>query len=121
MARSSNTSGKKKAPLPAFAGSIAKRFPDVWHAYTKLGEATAEAGPLSERERRLVKLALAIGSGSEGATHSHARQALAEGLNADEIRHIGLHHDRMAGERGSAELARRYSAEMIEVCHVVLV
>lgn len=90
MARSSNTSGKKKAPLPAFAGSIAKRFPDVWHAYTKLGEATAEAGPLSERERRLVKLALAIGSGSEGATHSHARQALAEGLNADEIRHIGL-------------------------------
>jgi alkylhydroperoxidase/carboxymuconolactone decarboxylase family protein YurZ len=81
---------KKKAPLPAFAGSIAKRFPKVWDAYTKLGEETAAAGPLTERERRLVKLALAIGSGSEGATHSHARQALAEGVAPTEIRHVAL-------------------------------
>jgi len=81
---------KKKAPLPAFAGSIARRFPKVWDAYTKLGEETAAAGPLTERERRLVKLALAIGSGSEGATHSHARQAVAEGLAPAEIRHVAL-------------------------------
>ena len=81
---------KKKAPLPAFAGSIAKRFPKVWDAYTKLGEETAAAGPLTERERRLVKLALAIGSGSEGATHSHARQAIAEGASAEDIRHVCL-------------------------------
>lgn len=87
----SGSSRKKKAPLPAFAGSIARRFPKVWDAYTKLGEETAAAGPLTERERRLVKLALAIGSGSEGATHSHARQALAEGLLAPaEIRHVAL-------------------------------
>jgi hypothetical protein len=45
---------KKKAPLPAFAGSVARRFPKVWDAYTKLGEETAAAGPLTERERRLV-------------------------------------------------------------------
>jgi alkylhydroperoxidase/carboxymuconolactone decarboxylase family protein YurZ len=81
---------KKKVPLPAFAGSVAKRFPGVWEAYAKLGEETAAAGPLSERERRLVKLALAVGSGSEGATHSHARQALAEGLTTADIRHIAL-------------------------------
>ena len=84
------SSKKKKAPLPAFAGSIARRFPKVWDAYTKLGEETAAAGPLTERERRLVKLALAIGSGSEGATHSHARQALAEGVEPAEIRHVAL-------------------------------
>ena len=86
----SGSSKRKKAPLPAFAGSIARRFPKVWDAYTKLGEETAAAGPLTERERRLVKLALAIGSGSEGATHSHARQALAEGLAPPEGRHVAL-------------------------------
>lgn len=87
---SSESGKRKKAPLPAFAGSVVRRFPKVWDAYTKLGEETAAAGPLTERERRLVKLALAIGSGSEGATHSHARQALAEGLTPAEIRHVAL-------------------------------
>lgn len=32
------------------------------------------------RERRLIKLALAIGAGSEGAVHSHARRAKEEGI-----------------------------------------
>jgi len=90
VAASGTAGKKKKVPLPAFAGSIAKRFPGVWEAYAKLGEETAGAGPLSERERRLVKLALAVGSGSEGATHSHARQALAEGVTPAEVRHVAI-------------------------------
>jgi alkylhydroperoxidase/carboxymuconolactone decarboxylase family protein YurZ len=81
---------KSGAALPAFAGSVAKRFPRVWKAYAQLGEETASAGPLNERERRLVKLALAIGSGSEGATHSHARQALAEDVEPAAIRQVAL-------------------------------
>ena len=89
MARSSDTD-RKKAALPAFAGSVARRFPRVWQAYARLGEEASGAGPLSERERRLVKLALAIGSGSEGATHSHARQAVSEGLSPAEIRHVAM-------------------------------
>jgi len=90
MARNTTTQRKNKAPLPAFASSVAKRYPNVWNAFTQLGEQVAEAGPLSERERRLVKLALAIGSRTEGGTHSHTRQALAGGLTADEIRHVAL-------------------------------
>lgn len=91
MARQTDTPRKRKsAPMPAFAGLVAKRFPRVWEAYAKLGEETAAAGPLTERERRLVKLALATGSGSEGATHSHARQALAEGLIPADLRHVAL-------------------------------
>lgn len=86
----SDGSRRTKVPLPSFAASIAKRFPTVWENYTKLGEATAAAGPLTERERRLVKLALAVGSGSEGATHSHARQALTEGLTSADVRHVAL-------------------------------
>jgi alkylhydroperoxidase/carboxymuconolactone decarboxylase family protein YurZ len=90
MARTSTPRKKNAAPMPAFAGSVAKRYPDVWKAYAALGERVSTAGPLSERERRLVKLALAIGAGTEGGTHSHARQAVAEGLTADEIRHIAV-------------------------------
>ena len=60
--------------LPAGAANLAKQFPRVWDAYQNLGEACAEAGPLDAKTRRLIKLALAIGRGSEGAVHSHARR-----------------------------------------------
>lgn len=73
---------------PSGAGVFAKAFPDVWDAYTSLGEACAQAGPLDARMRRLIKLALAIGAGSEGAVHSHVRQALDEGVKPEELLHV---------------------------------
>ncbi|MCK8516408.1 carboxymuconolactone decarboxylase family protein [Methylonatrum kenyense] len=76
--------------LPASAGDLAEDYPEVWEAYAALGESCADAGPLDERERRLVKLALAVALGSEGATHSHARQALEAGLDPEDIRHVAL-------------------------------
>ena len=75
---------------PSGAGVFARDFPDVWEAYQALDKASAEAGPLDARTRRLVKLALALGAGSEGAVHSHVRQALAEGLSAEELKQIAL-------------------------------
>ena len=76
--------------LPATAGEIAERHPDVWSAYSALGRALGDAGPLNERERRLVKLALAIGAQSEGAVHSHVRRATAEGVDAAAIEQVAL-------------------------------
>jgi AhpD family alkylhydroperoxidase len=76
--------------LPARAGKLATEQPDVWQAYQEFGRACAESGPLDERTRRLVKLALAVGRGSEGAVHSHTRRALAEGISADELRQVAL-------------------------------
>jgi alkylhydroperoxidase/carboxymuconolactone decarboxylase family protein YurZ len=76
--------------LPGAAGAIAENHPDVWKAYQALGEASANAGPLSDREKRLVKLALAVGAGSEGAVHSHARRGLAEGLSKDDMIHVAM-------------------------------
>lgn len=76
--------------LPATAGDIATEFPDVWSAFSALGEAAADAGPLSERERRLVKLALAVGAASEGAVHSHVRRAEAEGIESAALEQIAL-------------------------------
>ncbi len=75
--------------LPSRAGKLAEDAPAVWNAYQDLGKACAEAGPLDSRSRRLVKLALAAGSGSEGAVHSHVRRAVEEGMSPDELRHVG--------------------------------
>jgi len=77
-------------PLPGHARGVARDHPEVWSAYQRLGQATGKAGPLDERSQRLVHLALAIGADSEGATHSHARRALAEGMTPEEIEHVAL-------------------------------
>nr|WP_231703985.1 carboxymuconolactone decarboxylase family protein [Cochlodiniinecator piscidefendens] len=55
-----------------------------------MGKACANAGPLSDRERRLVKLALAIGAALEGAIHSHTRRARAEGIENAALDQVAL-------------------------------
>jgi alkylhydroperoxidase/carboxymuconolactone decarboxylase family protein YurZ len=76
--------------LPAGARKIGEGYPSVWTAYEALGTACAGAGPLDARTRRLIKLALAIGRGSEGAVHSHARRAVDDGVSNAEIEHVAL-------------------------------
>ncbi len=76
--------------LPSGAGEVAKAYPEVWRAYAALGKACSEAGPIDGRTARLVKLALAIGALSEGATHSHTRRALEEGVSREELKQVAL-------------------------------
>ena len=76
--------------LPSGAGEVAQAYPAVWAAYAALGKACSEVGPLDRRTARLVKLALALGALSEGAVHSHARRALADGLLPEELKHVAL-------------------------------
>lgn len=76
--------------IPGAAGDIAKQFPEIWDAYSELGKAAAEAGPLTAREKRLVKLALAVGAGSEGAVHSHTRRAKSEGIEPEALTQVAL-------------------------------
>ena len=91
--------GKKKAParrasdssiarLPKMASCIAQENPELWQAFQRLGEQASRAGPIEARTRRLIHLALAIASGSEGATHSHTRRAIAEGIPPEELEHV---------------------------------
>jgi len=75
---------------PSGAGDFSERYPDVWERYGALGEACAGAGPLDDRTRRLVKLAVAIAVRSEGAVHSHVRQALEANIPADELRQVAV-------------------------------
>ena len=77
--------------LPGAVRDLMDTREELWGAYSALGEAVARAGPLDAKTRRLVKLALAIGCGSEGAVHSHARRARTEeGCSDDEIHHVAI-------------------------------
>lgn len=76
--------------LPGAAGTLASQHPDIWDAYANLGKACAGAGPLTDREKRLVKLALAVGAGSEGAVHSHSRRARTEGIEEAALAQVAL-------------------------------
>ena len=76
--------------LPKPLEKLQSTCPEVWTAYEKLGESCAQAGPLDAKSRRLIKLALAIGLGSEGAVHSHTRRALTERCTAAEIRQVAV-------------------------------
>ena len=76
--------------LPPLPASIEQENPELWKAYAALGQAARHAGGLDDRACRLVHLAFALGSDSEGATHSHARRGLDEGLTANELEHVAL-------------------------------
>ena len=70
------------------ADRIHKSHPEVWQRFTALADACHEAGPLEEKTRRLVKLALAIAAGTEGGTHSAVRHAQEAGISIAEMEHV---------------------------------
>lgn len=65
-------------------------YPDLMQAYETFGKEAREVGPLSDREVSLVKLAISIGAGLEGAAHSHCRKALEAGCQPDDLRHVAI-------------------------------
>lgn len=75
------------AYLPRIYRDLRAEHPEVAAAYDALGATCREAGPLSEREQRLVKLGIAIGLSSEGGVRSHVRRGLSDGLSRDELLH----------------------------------
>ena len=79
-----------QSKLPQPVEEFRNDYADVWTAFTQLGDRLHKAGPLDEKTRRLVKLALAIGAGLEGATHSAVRNALATSVTPEEIKHVAI-------------------------------
>ncbi len=76
--------------LPATPGTLAEEHPEVWEAYSELGEACATAGPIDDETKRLIKLGMAIAAQSEGAVHSHVRRALDEGIDPEAIEQVAI-------------------------------
>lgn len=67
-----------------------QQYPELMQAYEEFGRSARHAGPLSDREVALVKLAISLGAGLEGAAHSHCRKALEAGCAADDLRHVAV-------------------------------
>jgi carboxymuconolactone decarboxylase family protein len=65
--------------LPSHFSRFKAAQPEICQAFEELGRRVHERGSLSERERRLVKLGIAIGVGTEGGVHSAVRHALRGG------------------------------------------
>lgn len=72
--------------LPERFKKFQKEFPEIAIAYAELGTAVHKAGPLNEKTRALIKLAISTGAGLEGAVHSHTRKAIETGCSKDEIK-----------------------------------
>jgi AhpD family alkylhydroperoxidase len=62
-------------------------YPQAAGAYNLLNDAVHSAGPLDEKTRALIKLAISTGAKMEGAVHSHARKAIKAGCTPEEITH----------------------------------
>ena len=73
--------------LPELYQHFQRRFPAVKEAFDALGAAEHDAGPLGERERRLIQLGIAVGTESEGGVRSHVRKLLGIGVSEEEILH----------------------------------
>jgi len=64
-----------------------EKYSQVAKAYEAMGDAVHNAGPLEDKTRALIKVAISTGARLEGAVHSHTRKALKAGCSPDEIRH----------------------------------
>lgn len=78
---------EERGYLPRIYRDLRAEHPGVARAYDALGDACRQAGPLSEREQRLVKLGIATGLASEGGVRSHVRRGLREGIAAEDLLH----------------------------------
>jgi AhpD family alkylhydroperoxidase len=73
--------------LPKRYQKFHDEFPHIANSYETLGDAVHNAGPLDNKTRALIKLAISIGSRLEGGVHAHTRKALKAGCTPDEIKH----------------------------------
>lgn len=76
--------------IPRRFKKFTEDYPKVAKAYEALGDEVHAAGPLDEKTRALVKLAISVGGRLEGAVHAHVRKAIAVGVKPEEIRHTVL-------------------------------
>lgn len=76
--------------IPKRFKKFTQDYPEVAAAYESLGDAVHKAGPLDERTRALIKLAISTGARLEGAVHSHTRKALEAGCSPEELRQVAL-------------------------------
>ena len=78
------------AEIPKRYQKFHNDYPEAAAAYEKLGDAVHNAGPLDDKTRSLIKIAISTGARMEGAVHSHTRKAIKAGATTEEIHHAVL-------------------------------
>ena len=76
---------KSGEELPKHYMSIRKRYEEYGDVLSDLGRVVREAGPIDDKTSQLIQLAASAAMRSEGAVHSHARQAMELGASSDEV------------------------------------
>lgn len=76
--------------LPRRYQQFQKQHTELWQAFDTLGATAANAGPLDEKTRELVKLGMAAAMRAETAVHSHTHRALDAGATEEELEHALL-------------------------------
>jgi AhpD family alkylhydroperoxidase len=80
----------KMTEIPRRFTRFVEEFPEVADAYEKLTGAVQNSGPLDEKTKALIKLAISTGARMEGAVHSHTKKAIKSGASPLEIRQVAL-------------------------------
>jgi len=75
---------------PKHFTKFTNKYPKVGQAYSNLGDAVHESGPIDERARALIKVAISGGAKIQGAFHAHVRKARLLGISWEEIEHVVL-------------------------------
>lgn len=78
------------ARLPKRYVQFFEDFPEAGQAYERYGEAVAASGPLDEKTRCLLKMAMSFAAHLEGGAKSHAHKALQAGATREELRHAAV-------------------------------
>ena len=76
--------------IPKRYQKMHESYPEFMQAYEAMGKAAHDAGPLSDREIALVKLAISLTAGLEGGAHSHSRKALQAGCTGEDLVHVAM-------------------------------
>tara|TARA_R110002095_G_C4078407_1_gene221149 strand:- start:1 stop:321 length:321 start_codon:yes stop_codon:yes gene_type:complete len=76
-----------EVPLPKNFTQMRQQHPKLAEAIDTLGQAVKQEGPIDSKTAQLIQLAAAASIRSEGAVHSHAKQARNAGASQEEIHH----------------------------------
>lgn len=79
-----------KDTIPKRFTRFMEDYPEIGNAYSELGAAVHKAGPLDDKTRALVKVAISGGAMLEGAFHSHIRKAVSAGATKEELQHVAF-------------------------------
>jgi 4-carboxymuconolactone decarboxylase len=77
--------GKGQGRRPQVLRDFQQRFPEVWQAYAKLRDACDDQGPLTARERELIKVGISAALRREGGLIAHVDRARDVGATPEEI------------------------------------